>query len=70
MFIIFFPLLIFYFMKYRRSLSPIAIRPSCLGPVKRKFELDEAGMDHNLQPPAKRTSGLLTSVVSRLHIFL
>ncbi|XP_025994396.1 protein FAM122A isoform X2 [Solenopsis invicta] len=43
----------------RRSLSPIAIRPSCLGPVKRKFELDEAGMDH-LQPPAKRTSGLLT----------
>ncbi|XP_024868527.1 protein FAM122A [Temnothorax curvispinosus] len=50
----------------RRSLSPIAIRPSCLGPVKRKFELDEAGMDHNLQPPAKRTSGLLTSVVSRL----
>ncbi|XP_070150308.1 P2R1A-PPP2R2A-interacting phosphatase regulator 1 [Polyergus mexicanus] len=50
----------------RRSLSPIAIRPSCLGPVKRKFELDETGMDHNLQPPAKRTSGLLTSVVSRL----
>ncbi|XP_072764221.1 P2R1A-PPP2R2A-interacting phosphatase regulator 1 [Anoplolepis gracilipes] len=50
----------------RRSLSPIAIRPSCLGPVKRKFELDEAGMDHNLQPPAKRTSGLLTSVASRL----
>ncbi|EZA58244.1 hypothetical protein DMN91_005911 [Ooceraea biroi] len=49
----------------RRSLSPIAIRPSCLGPVKRKFELDETGMDHNLQPPAKRTSGLLTSVTSR-----
>ncbi|KAL0127964.1 hypothetical protein PUN28_003311 [Cardiocondyla obscurior] len=50
----------------RRSLSPIAIRPSCLGPVKRKFELDEAGMDHNLQPPAKRTSSLLTSAISRL----
>ncbi|XP_018052515.1 PREDICTED: protein FAM122A isoform X2 [Atta colombica] len=50
----------------RRSLSPIAIRPSCLGPVKRKFELDETGMDHSLQPPVKRTSGLLTSVASRL----
>jgi len=50
---------------YRRSLSPIAIRPSCLGPVKRKFEIDETGMDHNLQPPAKRTPGLLTSVASR-----
>ncbi|XP_020281433.1 protein FAM122A isoform X2 [Pseudomyrmex gracilis] len=49
----------------RRSLSPIAIRPSCLGPVKRKFELDESGLD-NLQPPIKRTSGLLTSVASRL----
>ncbi|XP_012536584.1 protein FAM122A [Monomorium pharaonis] len=49
----------------RRSLSPIAIRPSSLGPVKRKFELDEAGMD-NLQPPAKRTFGLLASVASRL----
>ncbi|XP_032670505.1 protein FAM122A [Odontomachus brunneus] len=48
----------------RRSLSPIAIRPSCLGPVKRKFELDETGS--HLQPPAKRTSGLLTSVTSRI----
>lgn len=46
----------------RRSLSPIAIRPSCLASVKRKFELDDSGAD--LQPPAKRTSGLLTSTVS------
>jgi len=51
-------------MNYRRSLSPITIRPSCLGPVKRKFELDESGTDH-LQLPAKRIAGLLTSVTSR-----
>ncbi|XP_017889409.1 protein FAM122A [Ceratina calcarata] len=51
----------------RRSLSPIAIRPSCLASVKRKFELDDSGMDH-LQPPAKRTSGLLTSTASRLDV--
>ncbi|XP_066601330.1 P2R1A-PPP2R2A-interacting phosphatase regulator 1 [Prorops nasuta] len=49
----------------RRSLSPIAIRPSCLGPVKRKFELDDS-VDHHLQPPAKRTSTLLTSSLSRV----
>jgi len=68
-FIVYYFLLIFHEI-FRRSLSPIAIRPSCLGPVKRKFELDETGMDHNLQPPVKRTSGLLTSVASRLRIFL
>ncbi|KAG7189693.1 hypothetical protein KM043_017363 [Ampulex compressa] len=50
----------------RRSLSPIAIRPSCLGPVKRKFELDDTGVDRSIQPPAKRISGLLTSSTSRL----
>lgn len=49
---------------FRRSLSPIAIRPSCLASVKRKFELDDSGMDQ-LQPPAKRISGLLTSAASR-----
>lgn len=49
---------------HRRSLSPIAIRPSCLASVKRKFELDDSGMDQ-LQPPTKRTSGLLTSAASR-----
>jgi hypothetical protein len=52
---------------YRRSLSPITIRPSCLGPVKRKFELDESATDH-LQP-TKRIAGLLTSVTSR-YIFM
>lgn len=49
----------FPFSLYRRSLSPIAIRPSCLGPVKRKFELDDNSTD--LQPPAKRTSNLVIS---------
>lgn len=48
----------------RRSLSPIAIRPSCLGPVKRKFELEDSSGE--LQPPAKRTSGLVLSSVTRL----
>lgn len=47
----------------RRSLSPI--RPSCLGPVKRKFELDDAGVDHHLYPPAKRTSGSITQSAFR-----
>ncbi|XP_047366394.1 PPP2R1A-PPP2R2A-interacting phosphatase regulator 1 [Vespa velutina] len=48
----------------RRSLSPI--RPSCLGPVKRKFELDDTGVDHHLYPPAKRTSGSITQSAFRL----
>lgn len=45
----------------RRSMSPIAIRPSQLGPVKRKFELDEQpssiGSTWNSlysQPPSKK----------------
>ncbi|XP_063239621.1 P2R1A-PPP2R2A-interacting phosphatase regulator 1 [Bacillus rossius redtenbacheri] len=40
-----------------RSSSPIAMRPSSLGPVKRKFQLDDdkAG-DQYLSPPAKRPS--------------
>lgn len=50
----------------RRSLSPIAIRPSCLGPVKRKFELDDNNGDQHLQPPAKRTSSLVMSYTNRL----
>ncbi|XP_014278207.1 P2R1A-PPP2R2A-interacting phosphatase regulator 1 [Halyomorpha halys] len=37
----------------RRSQSPIAMRPSALGPVKRKFQLEEN------ESPAKRFSGLL-----------
>lgn len=37
----------------RRSQSPIAMRPSALGPVKRKFQLEEN------EPSAKRFSGLL-----------
>uniref|UniRef100_A0A1B6CM33 Protein FAM122A n=1 Tax=Clastoptera arizonana TaxID=38151 RepID=A0A1B6CM33_9HEMI len=44
----------------RRSLSPIAMRPSSLGPVKRKFELDDN------EPPAKRGSLLLAQ--SRLDV--
>ncbi|KAL1124166.1 hypothetical protein AAG570_001936 [Ranatra chinensis] len=40
------------FATRRRSQSPIAMRPSPLGPVKRKFELDEP------EPSAKR-GGLL-----------
>ncbi|XKL60611.1 hypothetical protein PGB90_007668 [Kerria lacca] len=43
----------------RRSLSPIALRPSTLGSIKRKFDLFEN------EPPAKRTGGLLL-VQSRL----
>jgi hypothetical protein len=39
---------------YRRSQSPIAMRPSCLGPVKRKFDLEEDKGDQYLSPPAKR----------------
>ncbi|EDW77908.1 uncharacterized protein Dwil_GK24735 [Drosophila willistoni] len=43
----------------RRSMSPIAMRPSQLGPVKRKFELDEnppAGSNWNVYspPPLKK----------------
>ncbi|KAK0172099.1 hypothetical protein PV328_005465 [Microctonus aethiopoides] len=50
----------------RRSLSPIAIRPSCLGPVKRKFELDDSGTDQYSQRPVKRTSTLVLSNSPRL----
>ncbi|XP_011496502.1 PREDICTED: protein FAM122A [Ceratosolen solmsi marchali] len=54
----------------RRSLSPISIRPSCLGgtagTLKRKFELDESiGMDRLLQPPIKRAFNLIMSYPSR-----
>ncbi|XP_016840616.1 protein FAM122A [Nasonia vitripennis] len=54
----------------RRSLSPISIRPSCLGgtggAMKRKFELDESGgMDRVLQPPIKRAFNLIMSNPSR-----
>ncbi|XP_067623654.1 uncharacterized protein [Eurosta solidaginis] len=42
----------------RRSMSPIAMRPSQLGPVKRKFELEESatGSNWNIysQPPLKK----------------
>ncbi|XP_017484061.1 PREDICTED: flocculation protein FLO11 [Rhagoletis zephyria] len=42
----------------RRSMSPIAMRPSQLGPVKRKFELDDSGPGSNWnvysQPPLKK----------------
>ncbi|XP_053960735.1 serine-rich adhesin for platelets isoform X1 [Anastrepha ludens] len=42
----------------RRSMSPIAMRPSQLGPVKRKFELDDSGAGSNWnvysQPPMKK----------------
>lgn len=39
----------------RRSLSPIAMRPSPLGPVKRKFELEDDKVENNsLSPPSKR----------------
>uniref|UniRef100_A0A034VMH0 Protein FAM122A n=1 Tax=Bactrocera dorsalis TaxID=27457 RepID=A0A034VMH0_BACDO len=43
----------------RRSMSPIAMRPSQLGPVKRKFELDDGGgtgSNWNVysQPPLKK----------------
>lgn len=41
-------------MAYRRSQSPIAMRPSSLGPVKRKFDLEEDKGDQYLSPPAKR----------------
>ncbi|XP_014220423.1 protein FAM122A [Trichogramma pretiosum] len=44
----------------RRSLSPISIRPSCLGgaAMKRKFELDE-NSDRLIQPPIKRAFSLV-----------
>lgn len=43
----------------RRSMSPIAIRPSQLGPVKRKFELEDGSSTSSWnslysQPPAKK----------------
>lgn len=44
---------IILFENFRRSLSPIAIRPSPLGSIKRKFDLTDS------EPPAKRTGGLL-----------
>ncbi|XP_022184963.2 protein FAM122A isoform X2 [Nilaparvata lugens] len=45
----------------RRSSSPIAMRPSSLGPVKRKVDVDDN------EPPAKRSSGLLLAQ-SRLDV--
>ncbi|XP_065347639.1 P2R1A-PPP2R2A-interacting phosphatase regulator 1 [Cloeon dipterum] len=42
----------------RRSLSPIAFRPSPLTPVKRKFELDsDSDSCSSFSPPAKRPFG-------------
>ncbi|XP_037959703.1 mucin-5AC [Teleopsis dalmanni] len=41
----------------RRSMSPIAMRPSQLGPVKRKFELDDNNSNwnvYNTPPPLKK----------------
>ncbi|XP_055387222.1 P2R1A-PPP2R2A-interacting phosphatase regulator 1 isoform X2 [Condylostylus longicornis] len=35
----------------RRSMSPIAMRPSQLGPVKRKFELEDGNWNINYSPP-------------------
>ncbi|XP_058789089.1 PPP2R1A-PPP2R2A-interacting phosphatase regulator 1 isoform X3 [Phymastichus coffea] len=54
----------------RRSLSPIAIRPSCLGAnmsaVKRKFELDgNKGSDRLFHPPLKRVSNLIIPNIPR-----
>lgn len=43
-----------YVSACRRSQSPIAMRPSSLGPVKRKFDLEEEKADQYLSPPAKR----------------
>lgn len=37
----------------RRSMSPIAMRPSSLGPVKRKFEMDDNSS--NYSPPFKKS---------------
>lgn len=37
----------------RRSQSPIAMRPSSLGPVKRKFELDDYTQSYS-PPPFKK----------------
>ncbi|XP_021928765.1 protein FAM122A isoform X2 [Zootermopsis nevadensis] len=57
----------------KRSQSPIAIRPSSLGPVKRKFDLEEEKTDQYLSPPAKRPNsftvdrgGLLMAHSNRL----
>nr|CAD7392212.1 unnamed protein product [Timema cristinae] len=38
----------------RRSQSPIAMRQSSLGPVKRKFDLEEEKADQYISPPTKR----------------
>lgn len=38
----------------RRSMSPIALRPSSLGPVKRKFELDDNYSNSYSPPPFKK----------------
>lgn len=37
----------------RRSMSPIAMRPSSLGPVKRKFDLDDYTQSYS-PPPFKK----------------
>lgn len=38
----------------RRSMSPIAMRPSSLGPVKRKFDLDDNYANSHSPPPFKK----------------
>ncbi|KAL0274069.1 UNVERIFIED_CONTAM: hypothetical protein PYX00_006585 [Menopon gallinae] len=43
-------------LSFRRSLSPIALRPSSLGVAKRKFELEDEKDSNYLSPPAKRPS--------------
>lgn len=50
----------------KRSQSPIAMRPSTLGPVKRKFDLEEEKIEY-LSPPTKRPNcGLLMAHTNRL----
>ncbi|PSN41618.1 hypothetical protein C0J52_17775 [Blattella germanica] len=50
----------------KRSQSPIAMRPSTLGPVKRKFDLEDEKVEY-LSPPAKRPNcGLLMAHTNRL----
>lgn len=38
----------------RRSMSPIAMRQSSLGPVKRKFDLDDSYANSHSPPPFKK----------------
>ncbi|KAF4533294.1 hypothetical protein B566_EDAN004414 [Ephemera danica] len=52
----------------RRSLSPIAMRPSALTPVKRKFDLDHSDGEQMNSPGSSSSSSYLSPPAKRLSI--